>query len=88
MCKMKRTTPNVLFYVHRARLNRSGKAPIFRRIIVNGNRKDVHRKEVIEPKHYWRISNLIPLEVIVGVSSAGGFLVQAYQTKVYLEPYE
>ena len=42
----------------------------------------------IEPKHYWRISNLIPLEVIVGVSSAGGFLVQAYQTKVYLEPYE
>ena len=44
MCKMKRTTPNVLFYVHRARLNRSGKASIFRRIIVNGNRKDVHRK--------------------------------------------
>lgn len=31
MCKMERTTFNVLFYIRRTRLNRYGEAPIFMR---------------------------------------------------------
>jgi integrase len=52
MCKMERTTFNVLFYIRRTRLNRYGEAPIFMRITVNGDRADAHLKRFIEPRHW------------------------------------
>lgn len=39
-----------LFYIRRTKLNRSGEAPIFMRITVNGKRTDASVRRSVEPR--------------------------------------
>lgn len=47
---MKRTTFSLLFYIRRNKLNKSGEAPVFMRITINGERADASVKRSIVPR--------------------------------------
>lgn len=47
---MERTTFCLLFYIRRTKLNKAGKAPLFMRLTVNGQRADAALKRSIEPR--------------------------------------
>lgn len=47
---MQRTTFSLLFYIRRNKLNKSGEAPVFMRITINGERADASVKRSIVPR--------------------------------------
>ena len=47
---MERTTFSLLFYIRRDKINKSGEAPIFMRITINGERADASVKRSIVPR--------------------------------------
>lgn len=47
---MKRTTFSLLFYIRRNKLNKSGEAPVFMLITINGERADASVKRSIVPR--------------------------------------
>ncbi len=49
---MERTTFGLLFYIRRDKTNKKGKAPVFMRLTINGERADASIKRFIEP-HAW-----------------------------------
>ncbi len=49
---MERTTFNLLFYIRRTRLNKTGEAPVFMRLTIDGTRAEASVKQSIKPQNW------------------------------------
>ena len=49
---MERTTFNLLFYIRRTKLNKTGEAPVFMRLTIDGSRAEASVKHTIKPNNW------------------------------------